>query len=72
MFRTNCVTRRIRIPTMALGLTFCLFGAGVVQAATFDIGDGDVAGLLAAIQTANTKGDSSNVINLAPKGTTFQ
>jgi hypothetical protein len=38
------------------------------HAAVFNIADGDVAGLIAAIQTANTNGDASNVINLAPNG----
>jgi hypothetical protein len=38
------------------------------EAATFNIANGDVAGLIAAIQTANTNGEE-NVINLAPKGT---
>ncbi len=38
------------------------------QAATFQIADGDVAGLIAAIQTANTNGEA-NTINLAPNGT---
>jgi hypothetical protein len=37
------------------------------QGATFNIGNGDVAGLIAAIQTANTNGEV-NVINLAPNG----
>src|SRR6516162_2670352 len=37
------------------------------EAATFNIGNGDVAGLIAAIQTANTNGEV-NVINLAPNG----
>jgi hypothetical protein len=37
------------------------------QAATFNIADGDVAGLIAAITTANANGEA-NVINLAPNG----
>jgi hypothetical protein len=37
------------------------------HAAVFNIGSGDVAGLIAAIQTSNTNGEA-NVINLAPGG----
>jgi hypothetical protein len=37
------------------------------HAATFNIADGDVAGLIAAIQTANANGQA-NTINLAPNG----
>jgi hypothetical protein len=55
-------------PVWKLGLASLLIVAAG-QAATFNIANGDVAGLIAAIQTANTNGGSSNVINLAPKGT---
>jgi hypothetical protein len=50
-----------------LGLAFLLLLAAC-QAATFNIADGDVAGLIAAIQAANTNGQA-NTINLAPTGT---
>ena len=58
-----------RSAVIALRLTFCLLGAISAKAATFNIADGDVAGLITAMQTANTNGDSSNLINLAPGGT---
>jgi hypothetical protein len=49
-------------------LTFCVLVAISAKAATFNIADGDVAGLIAAIQTANASG-GSNIINLATHGT---
>ena len=52
------------ILSLAAGFLLAL-AAG--QGATFNIGNGDVAGLIAAIQTANTNGEV-NVINLAPNG----
>jgi predicted outer membrane repeat protein len=39
-----------------------------VQAATFTIADGDIAGLVQAINTSNNNGQLSNVINLASAG----
>jgi hypothetical protein len=48
-------------------LTF-LFHAGVAQAATFNVANGDVAGLIAAINAANTS-PAPNTINLASGGT---
>ena len=68
MFMTNCIIRRIRISTMALGLAVVFLTSITVQAATFNIADGNVAGLIAAINTANSSG-VPNVINLAPGGT---
>ena len=58
-----------RIKAITLRLAFCFLGAISAKAATFNIADGDVAGLVTAMQTANTNGDSPNVINLAPGGT---
>jgi hypothetical protein len=55
--------------TLPLLLAAAVSQSPTLQAATFNIGDGDVAGLIGAIQTANTNGDPVNVINLAPKGT---
>lgn len=68
MFVTNWLARRLRITATTVGVTFWLLSAGTAAAATFNIVDGDVPGFIAAIQTANTNSDSSNVINLAPKG----
>lgn len=52
---------------LRLGLAF-LAALAAGRAATFNIADGDVAGLIAAIQTANVSG-GSHIINLAPNGT---
>lgn len=41
---------------------------GLAQAATFNIPDGDVAGLIVAINTANANGEA-DTINLASGGT---
>lgn len=60
--------RRIRIAAVTLGLAFYFHATGIAEAATFNIADGDVTGLINAIQTANTNGQA-NVINLAPNGT---
>ncbi len=51
---------------MSVLLLTCTHGA--VQAATFNIADGDVAGLIAAITTSNGN-NQADVINLAPGGT---
>jgi hypothetical protein len=53
---------------IGLGLALGCCIPSVAQAATFNIANGDVAGLIAAIQSANTNGDASNTINLAPNG----
>jgi hypothetical protein len=55
-----------RLFAAMLGLS--LFGAGMVDAATFNIADGDTAGLIAAVLTANASG-VPNTINLAAQGT---
>lgn len=52
---------------IALVLMLSLWPGGA-QAATFDLPDGDVAGLIAAINTANTN-PGADTINLAPGGT---
>ena len=57
---------------LALALVFsmaaALIPAGPAMAATFDIADGDVAGLIAAINTSNVNG-VPDTINLAAGGT---
>ena len=59
---------RFRFGTILLCGLLMLFGAVNLTAAVFNIADGDVAGLIAAINTANTnmQGDA---INLATNGT---
>jgi hypothetical protein len=57
--------RQARITSLGLVLALLLTVASS-QAATFNIADGDVAGLIAAIQAANASGGST--INLAPHG----
>jgi hypothetical protein len=54
------------ITALLAGLALAV--APVAQAATFDIADGDVAGLIAAINTANGNGQP-DTINLAAGGT---
>lgn len=54
------------VPVVALGLLPSFVPA--VQAAVFDIADGDVAGLIAAIDTANSDA-AADTINLAAGGT---
>jgi hypothetical protein len=69
VFTQKTQVKRNRRPQRALtvGLVFLLaLAAG--QAATFNIADGDVAGLIAAIQTANASVDP-DTINLAANGT---
>ncbi|MBI4908575.1 MAG: right-handed parallel beta-helix repeat-containing protein [Acidobacteria bacterium] len=58
--------RRRSFTSIRLGL-LSLLTLGASQAAIFNIADGDVAGLIAAIKTANANGET-NVINLAPNG----
>jgi hypothetical protein len=52
---------------LILGSWMMLFGAGNLTAAVFNSADGDVAGLIAAINTANTNGEGE-AINLATNG----
>jgi hypothetical protein len=60
--------RRLHTTVLRLGLVLMLtLAAG--QAATFNIADGDVPGLIAAIQTANATCAAATTINLAPGGT---
>jgi hypothetical protein len=61
------VTKVKQRSILSLATTF-LLTLTADHAATFNIANGDVAGLIAAMQTANTNGDPSNVINLAPNG----
>ena len=56
-----------QLPLLRLGL-LAISMAVVAQAATFNIADGDVAGLIAAINTANANPDA-DTINLASGGT---
>ena len=56
----------MRAATLIFGLVFLVLNVAG-QAATFNIADGDVAGLIAAIQTANANGET-NILNLAPNG----
>jgi alpha-tubulin suppressor-like RCC1 family protein len=63
---------RAAVAGLSLRLSlFCLFAflvtPGAAHAADFEIPNGDVAALTAAILTANSNGQA-NVINLAPKG----
>ncbi|HLH30181.1 MAG TPA: choice-of-anchor Q domain-containing protein [Terriglobia bacterium] len=53
---------------VSIGLTFLLMPA-ISQAQTFNIADGDVAGLATVIQNANNNCAASTTINLAPGGT---
>jgi hypothetical protein len=53
---------------VTIGLAF-LLAPGMAPAATFNIANGDVAGLIAAIQTANANCAAATTINLAPGGT---
>jgi hypothetical protein len=69
MFTTNRIARRKHVVAIVLGLALACCAPSVVQAATFNIANGDAAGLIAAIQTANSNGDASNTINLARNGT---
>lgn len=55
--------------TIALGLALACLVPSIVRGATFNIADGDVAGLIAAIQTANAVCAPTTTINLAPGGT---
>jgi hypothetical protein len=60
-----------RITVKAVAFTFfCVtfLYAGVTQAATYNVGNGDVAGLIAAITAANSS-PAPNTINLASAGT---
>ena len=50
--------------TAAALLTFVVLHASLADCAVFDIGPGDVAGLISAIHTANSNGED-NTINLA-------
>src|SRR5262245_26860965 len=68
MLRTSVITRQIHIATIVLGLALTCLTPKVVHAATFNIADGDVAGLATAIQTANGS-PGSHTINLASNGT---
>jgi hypothetical protein len=64
-------TKATAPPLLGLGLLAISLTAllpAVAQAATFDIANGDVAGLIAAINTANGNGQA-NSINLATNGT---
>jgi hypothetical protein len=56
---------------MAAALTFILacFAPHAVHGAVFNIANGDVAGLISAIQTANAACAISTTINLSPGGT---
>ena len=64
---TSRATQRLLCVSAA---TLLYFGAASTwaQAATFSIADGDVVGLITAIQAANA-GGGSNIINLATNGT---
>jgi hypothetical protein len=52
---------------LILGNRLMLFGARNLTPAVFNIADGEVAGLIAAINTANTN-DEGEAINLATNG----
>lgn len=54
---------------LAVGIALLCNGAITAQTTTFNIADGDVAGLIAAIQIANANCDTATTINLAPGGT---
>ena len=57
----------MKVRVLAANFVFAfLLASATCRAATFNIADGDVGGLIAAIQTANSNGQA-NVINLAPK-----
>jgi hypothetical protein len=60
----------VRVRPLAAALTFALVltHASLSRAATYNIANGDVAGLIAAIQSANATAES-DVIELAPSGT---
>ena len=63
--------RRIPAPAIVFllaCLTLAVFSPAA-QAATFNVADGDVAGLIAAINTANANCAAATTINLAPGGT---
>jgi hypothetical protein len=59
---------RVRFRTILLGGLLTALSARELPAAIINVADGDVAGLIAAINTANTNGQS-DVINLAANGT---
>jgi hypothetical protein len=61
-------TKGLHLLVMAALLASFAFAVQPVGAATFDIADGDVAGLIAAINTANGNGQA-DTINLANGGT---
>jgi hypothetical protein len=58
---------RVRFWTILLCGFLTALSAGELPAHVFTVADGDVAGLIAAINTANTNGQS-DVINLAANG----
>jgi hypothetical protein len=60
--------RRVRFWTILLCGLLTALSARHLPAAIINVADGDVAGLIAAINTANTNGQS-DVINLAANGT---
>ncbi len=53
---------------LLLGLLYLLCPYLSLKAAVYNIPDGDVAALIAAMEDANTNGDAINTINLAPNG----
>ncbi|MCH8061585.1 MAG: hypothetical protein IH861_03680 [Chloroflexi bacterium] len=73
MFRFPRSMAYLRLATLALllvlvGLVIRVGTTPIAEAATFNIPDGDVAGLIAAINSANGNGQA-DVINLAAGGT---
>jgi hypothetical protein len=53
---------------LVAGLLLALVGPSAAKAASFDLANGDIAGLISAINQANANGQS-NTINLASNGT---
>jgi hypothetical protein len=68
MFRTNGTTSQKHVTAIGLWLALACGTPRLLHGESFTIPDGDVAGLIAAINTANSNGES-NTINLAPGGT---
>lgn len=61
--------QRVLLKKVAFTFLFLIFLCpAITQAATYDVGNGDVAGLIAAINAANA-GPAPNTINLASGGT---
>lgn len=66
---TSRGTRRTHVTTIALALALTCLIPSNARGATFNIAAEDVAGLMAAIQTANASCAATTTINLAPGGT---